>query len=142
MLRVGSSGVNVRKAQDLLNKKTIFPSTTKALVLDGQFGRLTEEMVKLFQAQNSLPVTGIIDNATGTKLGMFPSELQSAPITTSVIPSTSTMPKISSPGFFEQNKKNIMILAGGLGLVLVISLMARQRMMEEVQVKPNPKKRT
>jgi peptidoglycan hydrolase-like protein with peptidoglycan-binding domain len=143
MLQVGSTGINVMKAQDLLNKKTKFSAPTKPLVVDGNFGPLTQAMVRLFQNQNGLVVTGSIDNATGVKLGMFPTELVSTPPkTTSTVTSTAARtPVITAPSFFEKNKKNIMILAGGLGAVLVFSLLMKKAPMGEIPVMSNPRKK-
>jgi hypothetical protein len=51
--KVGSKGEAVKKIQELLN-----------LNADGDFGPGTEKAVKAFQKKSSLPVTGIVDQAT------------------------------------------------------------------------------
>ena len=51
--KVGSKGEAVKKVQELLN-----------LNADGDFGPGTEKAVKAFQKKSSLPVTGIVDQAT------------------------------------------------------------------------------
>jgi hypothetical protein len=51
--RVGSKGESVKKVQELLN-----------LNADGDFGPGTEKAVKTFQKKSSLPVTGVVDQAT------------------------------------------------------------------------------
>lgn len=131
MLTIGSTGVNVTKAQNLLNQKTKIPSGTASLIADGRYGQLTANMVKLFQSQNGLTQTGNIDNPTAVKLGMYPSDLVSTPIS---VPGNTTLPSVvSSPimasgtNWFEQNKRNIMIVVGGLSLVFIIALAMRNR---------------
>jgi peptidoglycan hydrolase-like protein with peptidoglycan-binding domain len=51
--KVGSKGDAVKKVQELLG-----------LSADGDFGPGTEKAVKAFQKKSSLPVTGIVDQAT------------------------------------------------------------------------------
>jgi hypothetical protein len=51
--KVGSKGESVKKIQELLGVKA-----------DGSFGTGTEKAVKFFQKKSSLPVTGIVDQAT------------------------------------------------------------------------------
>jgi peptidoglycan hydrolase-like protein with peptidoglycan-binding domain len=51
--KVGSKGESVKKVQELLGLKA-----------DGDFGPGTEKSVKAFQKNSSLPVTGIVDQAT------------------------------------------------------------------------------
>lgn len=51
--KVGSKGESVKKVQELLGLKA-----------DGDFGPGTEKAVKAFQKKSSLPVTGIVDQAT------------------------------------------------------------------------------
>lgn len=62
-VQVGDSGDAVKQAQRGLRRT---PNTS--LVVDGQFGTLTETATKEFQQQAGLPVTGIVDEATWTKL--------------------------------------------------------------------------
>jgi hypothetical protein len=51
--KVGSKGETVKKVQELLGVNA-----------DGDFGPGTEKAVKVFQKKSSLPVTGIVDQAT------------------------------------------------------------------------------
>ena len=51
--KVGSKGESVKKIQELLG-----------INADGDFGSGTEKEVKKFQKSSSLPVTGIVDQAT------------------------------------------------------------------------------
>jgi peptidoglycan hydrolase-like protein with peptidoglycan-binding domain len=51
--KVGSTGESVKKVQELLGIKA-----------DGSFGPGTEKSVKAFQKKSSLPVTGVVDQAT------------------------------------------------------------------------------
>ena len=51
--KIGSKGESVKKVQELLGLKA-----------DGDFGPGTEKSVKAFQKKSSLPVTGIVDQAT------------------------------------------------------------------------------
>jgi peptidoglycan hydrolase-like protein with peptidoglycan-binding domain len=62
-VQIGDSGDAVKQAQRGLRRT---PNTS--LVVDGQFGPLTEAATKEFQQQVGLPVTGIVDEATWTKL--------------------------------------------------------------------------
>ena len=124
-LSIGNSGANVKSLQLALNAKIYWAPTDVKLVADGSFGAKTVSAVKLFQAQNGLPVTGIADNATAVKLGLFPSDV-AAPTALSyspstIVPSTLVSPS-SSPTFFETNKKNIMIAGGIFGGIVVLSI--------------------
>ena len=60
----GASGSIVSQIQAALN------ANGATLVVDGQFGSLTEAAVKAFQTANSLPSTGIVDEATADLLGV------------------------------------------------------------------------
>jgi len=51
--KIGSKGESVKKVQELLGLKA-----------DGDFGPGTEKAVKAFQKKSSLPVTGVVDQAT------------------------------------------------------------------------------
>ena len=51
--KVGSKGESVKKIQELLGVKA-----------DGSFGPGTDKAVKSFQKKSSLPVTGVVDQAT------------------------------------------------------------------------------
>jgi peptidoglycan hydrolase-like protein with peptidoglycan-binding domain len=144
MLSVGSSGANVKKAQELLNKKTILPPGEKLLVADGKFGPMTSNRVRLYQIQNKLNASGNIDDATASKLGLSASDIVPVKITQPAVVTSSTIqiPEIAEPSFFEKHKKNIMIVGGGLALVLgVVFIVTRSGASSAPVVKPNPKKR-
>jgi peptidoglycan hydrolase-like protein with peptidoglycan-binding domain len=61
--RRSDTGDAVRRAQRALRRS---PNTT--LEVDGEFGPLTEEATRQFQAQEGLPVTGVVDEATWAAL--------------------------------------------------------------------------
>lgn len=65
-IRKGSSGSDVKKAQELLKKKG-YDIGSKTGV-DGKFGAKTEEATKKFQKANKLVVDGIIGDKTWGKL--------------------------------------------------------------------------
>jgi peptidoglycan hydrolase-like protein with peptidoglycan-binding domain len=65
--KVGSKGEAVKKVQELLN-----------LNADGAFGPGTEKAVKAFQKKSSLPVTGIVDQATLKALTAKPATKRSS----------------------------------------------------------------
>jgi len=123
-LQAGNSGVNVIKLQNALNAKIKWSATDVKLVADGAFGAKTTAAVKLFQSQNALPATGIADNATAVKLGLFPSDVvPNTPLVQS--PAKIILPSLtasSSTSFFEKNKQMIMIAGGVLGSIVVLSL--------------------
>jgi peptidoglycan hydrolase-like protein with peptidoglycan-binding domain len=58
-VKIGDSGDAVKQAQRGLRRT---PNTS--LLVDGQFGPLTEAATKEFQKQVGLPVTGVVDQAT------------------------------------------------------------------------------
>lgn len=62
-VQIGDSGDAVKQAQRGLRRT---PNTS--LVVDGQFGPLTEAATKQFQEEAGLPVTGVVDEATWTLL--------------------------------------------------------------------------
>jgi peptidoglycan hydrolase-like protein with peptidoglycan-binding domain len=62
-IQIGATGDAVKQAQRGLRRT---PNTS--LLVDGQFGPLTEAATKEFQQQAGLPVTGIINEATWAKL--------------------------------------------------------------------------
>lgn len=62
-LKKGSQGEQVRQLQKLLNKRFLI-----GLEEDGEFGIITEQAVKLFQAVNGLTVDGIVGERTQEKL--------------------------------------------------------------------------
>lgn len=64
VLQVGSSGANVRTIQLQLNAiSNNYPAIPK-LAVDGQYGPLTANSVKVFQRVFGLPQTGTVDYAT------------------------------------------------------------------------------
>jgi len=145
MLTVGSSGSNVKKAQELLNKKTILPPGEKLLVADGKFGPMTANRVRLYQIQNKLSATSIIDKATGERLGLSASEIVAqVPVSSAITPVNvpSATPMFAEPSFFEKHKKNIMLVGGGLAVVLIAALFMKSQEAESSPVvKPNPKRK-
>jgi peptidoglycan hydrolase-like protein with peptidoglycan-binding domain len=58
-VHTGDTGDSVRQAQRALRRT---PNTS--LVVDGEFGPLTEAATKEFQQAEGLPVTGVVDEAT------------------------------------------------------------------------------
>ncbi len=66
-LKSGSKGPQVSALQERLNAK-LKPSPE--LVVDGDFGSLTEQAVKDFQKQKKLEITGIVDDKTAYVLGV------------------------------------------------------------------------
>jgi hypothetical protein len=65
VLRVGSTGVYVREAQNRLRR---VPAAAFTSVADGKFGAVTRAGVLRFQRGYKLRVTGTVDAATWTKL--------------------------------------------------------------------------
>ncbi|HEX6961364.1 MAG TPA: sigma-70 family RNA polymerase sigma factor [Lacipirellula sp.] len=76
-LKRGAKGVQVRILQQQLNAM-LKPSPK--LEVDGDFGPLTEEAVKLVQKGNNVPVTGVVDEITATALGLGPQRMRSQPV--------------------------------------------------------------
>ena len=66
MLKYGSSGIGVRALQKMLQR------TGAQLVVDGQFGRITRDAVKAFQARVGLLVDGIVGPKTLVALSAQP----------------------------------------------------------------------
>lgn len=64
-LRFGSSGIDVRKLQEVLNKLGY------GLVIDGKFGRLTKQAVVKFQKSKGLVADGIVGKFTNAKLNQI-----------------------------------------------------------------------
>lgn len=64
-LRNGDVGPRVSEVQTLLVAKGYFVGPTG---VDGDFGNTTESAVRAFQAEEGLPVTGIVDDETEEKL--------------------------------------------------------------------------
>lgn len=130
-LQVGSSGTSVKMAQIALNSKIFWAPTDVKLITDGQFGARTEAAVKLFQKQNVLAVTGIIDNATAVKLGMYPSDVavkKTLPLSYTPSKVVNTPNTSSASSFFNENKK-IIIIAGStiVGVVIIASIVNAMR---------------
>ena len=65
IIKMGSKGVDVKLAQEQLNKKKF-----DCGIVDGDFGNKTKKAVEKFQAANDLTVDGIIGEATCKALGM------------------------------------------------------------------------
>jgi len=63
ILRLGSTGEEVREMQQILNA-----TGHGYLILDGIFGPLTEEAVKRFQQTYNLTIDGIVGEVTWTIL--------------------------------------------------------------------------
>jgi D-alanyl-D-alanine carboxypeptidase (penicillin-binding protein 5/6) len=70
-LGYGAKGDAVRLLQETLNEKMV-PSPE--LSVDGDFGPETDRALKVFQAENDLEETGVVDDATSKKLEL-PAEL-------------------------------------------------------------------
>ncbi|QGM99622.1 peptidoglycan-binding protein [Methylocystis parvus] len=62
-LKMGDSGDEVKRLQDLLNGLQYYTGGT-----DGKFGKLTRSAVAIFQLDNNLPVTGVADASTWAAL--------------------------------------------------------------------------
>lgn len=62
VLKIGDTGPNVKTLQEKMTKKGY------NLLADGNFGPRTQSAVKLFQVNNNLPETGIVDVATWAAL--------------------------------------------------------------------------
>ena len=75
-LRKGSTGLEVRTLQDLLNIKGF------NLVVDGSFGLKTEDAVKDWQRNLSLGVDGVVGSQTWASLGVEVPPVQVSNITT------------------------------------------------------------
>lgn len=73
-LRRGSKGDDVRALQKDLNVLGSTDNDGEMLVLDGSFGRKTEESVKKFQKENSLVVDGIVGKQTFGKINELKSK--------------------------------------------------------------------
>lgn len=60
----GPSGQPIRSLQYMLNQLAIHDDVLVRLAVDGIFGERTLEAVMVFQRENKLPVTGVVDLAT------------------------------------------------------------------------------
>ena len=69
MLRIGSHGERVRKLQ--AGMKAVFRSYAGHIVVDGQFGPITEAVVRNFQRRSGLSVDGVVGPATFRELAKF-----------------------------------------------------------------------
>jgi peptidoglycan L-alanyl-D-glutamate endopeptidase CwlK len=65
ILRNGDDGPWVKELQQLLKTKKFYKGDP-----DGDFGGNTETAVRAFQVSQHLPVTGVVDEATGKSLGV------------------------------------------------------------------------
>lgn len=69
VLRIGSSGQEVREMQEFLNAIAInYPAIPVIFPVDGIFNESTEAAVRLFQRQFNLTVDGIVGKATWYKI--------------------------------------------------------------------------
>lgn len=121
MLSKGSSGTSVTQLQNALNNKIYWAPTDKKLVADGQFGPLTESAVKLYQAQNNLPITGIADTITLNKLGITSIAKTTAPKV--------TLPVVNVPsktGFSMKNIPTSYYIAGGVLAIGILFLLSNR----------------
>lgn len=66
ILKMGSKGIDVKLLQDQLILKGYKPG-----IIDGDFGKNTDEAVKNFQKDNKITPDGIVGKATCKKLGML-----------------------------------------------------------------------
>lgn len=67
-LRIGSAGNTVKAIQYFLNYVAIYDNSVPEIAIDGYFGERTEAAVQAFQAASDIPVTGIMDEDTFTRL--------------------------------------------------------------------------
>jgi len=110
MIKLGDKGIQVIELQNALNNKVIWGNTSK-LVPDGQFGNATLNAIKMFQSQNKLPVTGIADDNTLSRLGIKSNSV------------------LSSKPSLLSNLTPIHYLAGGilaLGVIAFVSFQKRR----------------
>lgn len=108
MIKLGDKGIQVIELQNALNNKVIWGNTSK-LIPDGQFGNATLNAIKMFQSQNKLPVTGIADENTLSKLGIKSNSVLS-----------------SKPSLFS-NLTPIHYLSGGILVLSVIAFLSFQK---------------
>ena len=67
----GNSGKKVEELQEKLQKlSNVFPSLP-VVIIDGYYGEITKNTVKMFQELNSIPVTGEVDILTWNKINYF-----------------------------------------------------------------------
>ena len=70
VLQLGAKGENVKTLKTILNQKLGNASTPPLKDTDDTFDQATEDAVKLFQKNNGLEETGIVDSKTREKLGL------------------------------------------------------------------------
>ena len=63
------NGQPIRSLQYMLNQLAIHNDILTRLAVDGIFGERTLEAVMVFQRENGLPVTGVVDLPPGTPSG-------------------------------------------------------------------------
>ncbi len=97
LLTIGSKGDDVRNVQQILKNEGYSVGT-----VDGKYGKRTARVVKEFQDDNDLPVTGNVDADTFTVLQTF------GLIVTPIIPTTPVIPSIP-----ESN--NVPVISGVSG---------------------------
>ena len=59
-----SAGRPVRTLQEMLDQLALYDKTYPSLVPDGIYGERTLEAVMIFQRENGLPVTGVVNSRT------------------------------------------------------------------------------
>ncbi len=114
-MKLGDRGTHVVKVQNALNLKGANPK----LVTDGIFGNGTLAAVKAFQTSKVLPVTGIVDNATAVKLGLFPSDIVAPVVTTSVPSTTQSLSTSPFTGDSSNALEKFYTVMGGKTMALV-----------------------
>lgn len=67
-LQIGSTGISVNKMQGYLNIFNEKGFITSKLKLDGDYGPKTANAVREFQAYAKLPITGMIDDVTWSRI--------------------------------------------------------------------------
>ena len=72
LLRRGSTGTNVRTLQEMLNNSRKLYSAVPIVTVDGNFGPLTEESVRVFQRYAGLTPDGIVGPLTWNALRVIP----------------------------------------------------------------------
>jgi peptidoglycan hydrolase-like protein with peptidoglycan-binding domain len=82
ILKIHSKGPEVIKLQQLLNNYGITPP----LVPDGDFGKMTEDAVRKFQATIGEKIDGIVGPVTWTALEVFTAQPSSVPTGTEIQP--------------------------------------------------------
>lgn len=78
-IKINSKGTEVRVLQEKLN-----------LVVDGVFGKLTEEAVKQYQRENGLIVDGVVGESTWSKLGIYSTKINTRVINEIIVHCSAT----------------------------------------------------